>query len=234
MEMGSLVYLLYQTEQRFNHSHWSVGGETKEHSFKSSLAELNHKSGAIWLPASRGWAPSAVIITRSPAPWRRRSPVPRSFLPIREFNSHSATTQSSGIQTETACQTISILTDHDAPLMGASIWEVMTNQPVSLNTPTWYFSNCNSKPICLPAIQLPNRICGVSRILKLDKSKTGRIPSHPDATKGPVVPKSSLQLRFITIISQISNIDFTVQWAVTVHDGTWRNRENNLEHLRSQ
>lgn len=62
-----------------------------------------------------------------------------------------------------------------------------------------------------PSIQLSNGISSITGIFKLHKSKAGWVSGHPHAAQRAVIPKGALQLCFITIVTQVANIDLAVQ-----------------------
>ena len=66
------------------------------------------------------------------------------------------------------------------------------------------------------AVEAPNSILGVSRVLKLDESKTWRIPGHPDVFQGSVFSEAILQLILVSIVAEITDVHFAVDVPVTV------------------
>ena len=71
------------------------------------------------------------------------------------------------------------------------------------------------------AVEAPDSIFGVSRVLKLDESKTWRIPGHPDVFQGSILSEAILQLILVGIVAEITDVYLAVNVPVTVarHSG---------------
>ena len=66
------------------------------------------------------------------------------------------------------------------------------------------------------AVEAPNSILGISRVLKLDESKTWRIPGHPDVFQWSVLSEAVLQLILVGVVAEIADVHLAINVPVAV------------------
>ena len=82
-------------------------------------------------------------------------------------------------------------------------------------------SSSSTHPTDPGAVEASHGVLSVSRVLKLDESKTWRIPGHPDVFQRSVLSEAVLQLILVGIVTEIADVHLAVYVPVTVarHSG---------------